>query len=178
MKQAKADFDAAAKAFKDARAARKTEVADEEKRIKPDMDAAGDRAGTIESLSGPLFQWPGTMLFKLDELQSEVDATDADLPDARRKTMAKQLVAPRGRPDRTRSGAFGPQVSRLPERRPPTRQAGTFAVRRRRPGSIDRSGRAPKVAPCLHRRSRGGRPARRGLYLRRAGRCPTPRGAV
>lgn len=94
MKQAKADFDAAAKAFKDARAARKTEVADEEKRIKPDMDAAGDRAGTIESLSGPLFQWPGTMLFKLDELQSEVDATDADLPDARRKTMAKQLVAP------------------------------------------------------------------------------------
>jgi hypothetical protein len=100
LKQAKADFAAAAQARKAAEAERKTAIAAEEKRIAPQVAAAGDRAGTIDSLSGPMFQRAGTTLYTSEEMQTLVDGAYADLPEAQRRTMAKKLTAPdRGGPD-------------------------------------------------------------------------------
>jgi hypothetical protein len=99
-KQAKMDFDAASAVRKQAETARTQAIAGEEKRIKPALDDIADKAGTVDALSGPMFQRPGTTLFKAAEIQPEIDRLYGHLPEAQRKKLAKQLVAPdSGKPD-------------------------------------------------------------------------------
>ncbi|MGH6964760.1 MAG: DUF4157 domain-containing protein [Phenylobacterium sp.] len=93
-KEAQKAHDEAAKARKSAQAARKTAIAAEETRIKPELDVIAEKATMVQSLSGPMFQHPGTKLFTAAELQPEIDRLYAHLPEARRKQIAAQLVAP------------------------------------------------------------------------------------
>jgi len=93
-KQAKKEFDAASAARTQAETARTQAIAGEEKRIKPDLDDIAEKAGTVDALSGPMFQQPGTTLFKAADIQPEIDRLYAHLPESQRKNLAKQLVAP------------------------------------------------------------------------------------
>ena len=98
-KQAQQEHDATAKARAQAEAARKQAVAAEEKRIRPELVAIAEKATTVESLSGPMFQRPGTKLFRAAELQPEIDRLYGHLPEKRRKQLAAGLTAPdSGRP--------------------------------------------------------------------------------
>lgn len=100
LKQAKREHDDAVAERKKAKAARKQSIAGEEKRIKPDLDAVEKLAATVDSLSGPMFQRPGTKLFTAKEIRPEVDRLYGHLPEARRKNLAEQLAAPdRGLPN-------------------------------------------------------------------------------
>lgn len=100
LKQAKREHDDAVAERKKAKAARKQSIAGEEKRIKPDLDAVDKLAATVDSLSGPMFQRPGTKLFTAKEIRPEVDRLYGHLPEARRKNLAEQLAAPdRGLPN-------------------------------------------------------------------------------
>ena len=100
------DRKAAVKAFNDATAARKkaqadrrTAIAAEERRIAPDLDRVAELATTVDSLSGPMCQRPGTRLFTAAEVRPEIDRLYGHLPEERRRAMAAALVAPdRGTP--------------------------------------------------------------------------------
>jgi hypothetical protein len=59
---------------------------------------AGERAGTVEAFSGPMFQRPGTTLFTVADLRAEVDRLYGHLPEARRAALAAALAAPDRRP--------------------------------------------------------------------------------
>jgi hypothetical protein len=60
--------------------------------------AEGERAGTVEAFSGPMFQRPGTTPYTLAELRAEVDRLYGHLTEARRAALAAALVAPDRRP--------------------------------------------------------------------------------
>jgi hypothetical protein len=94
LKEAKKDHDDAAAALKTAQQARDTAVAAEEKRIVPDLDAVEKKAATIDALSGPMFQRPGTTQFSAAELQPEIDRLYPHLNEAQRKSLAQRLTAP------------------------------------------------------------------------------------
>ena len=49
--------------YRNAQAARKEEIRNEDKRIEPELDATAMKAETVDTLSGPMFQRPGTTLF-------------------------------------------------------------------------------------------------------------------
>jgi len=91
--------DDAEKALRTAKAERKTAIAAEEKRIVPELNQIAELATTEESLSGPMFQRPGTTRFTAAELQPQIDKLYGHLSEKRRKALAAQLVAPdRGSP--------------------------------------------------------------------------------
>ncbi|HME38793.1 MAG TPA: DUF4157 domain-containing protein [Steroidobacteraceae bacterium] len=69
------------------------DVAAEEKRIVPELDAVAAAAGTEEALSGPMFQRPGTTPFTAEELQPKVDRLYGHLDKTRRVAMVRALVA-------------------------------------------------------------------------------------
>jgi len=93
-KKAKKDHDDAVAARKKAQAEQAKAVAAEEKRIKPELDAIERKAGTVDYLSGPMFQRPGTRWFTAAELKPEIDRLYGQLSEAQRKSLAKRLVAP------------------------------------------------------------------------------------
>lgn len=74
--------------------ARAEALRSEEQRIAPELEAAAERGGTEESLSGPMFQRPGTRLFTEKELQPEVDRLYGHLTKGRRHQLVRTLVAP------------------------------------------------------------------------------------
>jgi hypothetical protein len=84
----------AAAARKQAEDARNKAVAQEEQRIKPQLEATEKREGVVESISGPLFQRPGTQLYTSAELQPEVDRLYGHLSEDQRNAMVKKLVVP------------------------------------------------------------------------------------
>jgi hypothetical protein len=92
-KTAQQAHDAAAAARKKAEDDRKKAIAQEEKRILPELEATQKREGVAESISGPLFQRPGTQLYTAAELQPEVDRLYGHLSKERRAEMVKKLVA-------------------------------------------------------------------------------------
>jgi hypothetical protein len=69
------------------------DIAAEEKRIEPALDAVAAEAGTEEALSGPMFQRPGRTLFTAEELQPQVDHLYGHLDKTRRHAMVNALVA-------------------------------------------------------------------------------------
>jgi len=97
-KAAKKEYDAAVEARKTAKTQRDAAIAAEEKRIKPELDQIAAEAKTVDSLSGPMFQRPGTQLYTAKDLQPEIDRLYAHLPEDQRKKLAQQLVAPSAKP--------------------------------------------------------------------------------
>jgi hypothetical protein len=57
-----------------------------------------EKMGTVEAFSGPMFQRPGSTLFKEDELRPQIDQLYGHLSEAQRASLAKRLVAPDQRP--------------------------------------------------------------------------------
>jgi hypothetical protein len=94
LKAAKLQHDADAAARKQAEDARKAALAGEEKRLKPELDKVEAEAGTVDALSGPMFQRPGTTLFKAAEIQPQVDSLYGHLSEKQRKDLTARLVAP------------------------------------------------------------------------------------
>jgi outer membrane protein OmpA-like peptidoglycan-associated protein len=100
LTQARKDYNDAVAARKKAQSDHAKALAGEEKRIRPGIVAAEKLAGSVDSLSGPLFQRPGIKLFTAGELQPEIDRLYGHLSEARRKGLAARLVAPnRGKKD-------------------------------------------------------------------------------
>lgn len=98
-KQAKQEHDAAVTARRAAQLARSKAIASEEARITPGLNATAELAGTVDSLSGPMFQRPGTQLFTAAEIKTQIDRLYGHLSPARRTQLAQRLAAPdRGRP--------------------------------------------------------------------------------
>jgi hypothetical protein len=111
LKKARKEHDDAVAARSAAQDTRKTAITDEEKRIKPDLDVVENKEKTIDALSGPMFQRPGTKLFTAAELQPEIDRLYAHLSEAQRKSLAHRLVAP---DHGTASDQQGQKVDRSP----------------------------------------------------------------
>ncbi|MUL63093.1 hypothetical protein BOO86_01340 [Mycobacterium sp. CBMA 234] len=93
-KQAKKEFDEATAARKEAQKERNAAVAAEEKRIAPELDQIAEEAGTVDTLSGPMFQRPGTQLFTTKDLQPEIDRQYTHLTKEQRDALAKNVVKP------------------------------------------------------------------------------------
>jgi hypothetical protein len=76
--------------------------------IQSELAAIGERAGTYEAFSGPMFQHQGTQLFTTRELRAEVDRLYGHLSEAQRVAMVRQLEAadPRGSAEAHRQGTF------------------------------------------------------------------------
>ena len=72
---------------------RKADVAAELKARAAEADKRATLAGHYESLSGPLFQRPGTKRFTVDELRKEVDRLYPHLSEKRRAALAAALAA-------------------------------------------------------------------------------------
>jgi hypothetical protein len=66
----------------------------EEKRIAPEVAAAAARAEWVESLSGPMFQRPGTQQFTADQLRPQVDRLYRHLGKDQREKLVQRLVKP------------------------------------------------------------------------------------
>jgi hypothetical protein len=94
LAKAQKEHDDAAAARKTAEDAREKAIAGEEKRITPDLDVVEEQGRTIDALSGPMFQRPGTKLYSEAELQPEIDRLYGHLNEAQRKSLAKRLAAP------------------------------------------------------------------------------------
>jgi hypothetical protein len=92
LKQARKDHDAAVAALKKARADRTRDITAEEKRIKPDLEQVEKEAGVVDTLSGPMFQRPGTALFTTADLKPEIDRLYPHLSEAQRKNLGARLV--------------------------------------------------------------------------------------
>ena len=60
-----------------------------------------EEANTYESLSGPMFQRPGTTLYTSKEIEPKVDATYTHLSDKQRANIVNDLIAPDKRPAST-----------------------------------------------------------------------------
>jgi hypothetical protein len=91
-KQAKKDFDEATATRITAQKERQAAIGAEEKLIVPELDQAASEAGAVDTLSGPMFQRPGTQLFTAEELKPEIDRLYGHLTDDQRKALAKNLV--------------------------------------------------------------------------------------
>ncbi|HEX3820332.1 MAG TPA: DUF4157 domain-containing protein, partial [Candidatus Sulfotelmatobacter sp.] len=99
LKQARKDHDAAVAAFKKARIDRTKDLAAEEKLIKPDLKQVEKEAGIVDTLSGPMFQRPGTTPFTAADLKPEIDRLYPHLSESQRKDLGARLVkADRGNP--------------------------------------------------------------------------------
>ncbi|MDO8597473.1 MAG: hypothetical protein Q7R45_12730, partial [Sulfuricaulis sp.] len=107
---------------KKALAARQKEIDAEIKQRAAEEKQLVEDATMVESLSGPLFQRPGTKLFAVKELQPEIDRLYGHLSEKRRKDIAKALVAPDGRKESEAqaNGVFQQRGQRLYRRTPYT----------------------------------------------------------
>ncbi len=94
LKAAKAQHDADAAARKQAEDALKVAIAGEETRIKPELDNVEAEASTIDALSGPMFQQPGTKLFTAADIRPEVDRLYGHLSEKQRQALTARLIAP------------------------------------------------------------------------------------
>jgi len=94
LKAAKAQHDADAAARKQAEDALKAAIAGEEKRIKPELDKVEAEASTVDALSGPMFQHPGTKPFTAADIQPEVDRLYGHLSEKQRQALTARLIAP------------------------------------------------------------------------------------
>ncbi|MEP6762795.1 MAG: DUF4157 domain-containing protein [Gemmatimonadaceae bacterium] len=89
-----------ATATKDRNAVVKQRGADikaELKSRKGEQDALAEEANTFEAFSGPMFQQPGTTLFKDSDIKPQVDTMYAHLSDKQRAALVKGLIAPDAR---------------------------------------------------------------------------------
>lgn len=111
LKKARKEHDDAVAARTAAQDARKTAIANEEKRIKPELDAVENKEKVIDALSGPMFQRPGNKLYTAAELQPEIDRLYPHLSETQRKSLAQRLVAPD-------HGAAGDQQGQKVDRSP------------------------------------------------------------
>ncbi|MBV9158412.1 MAG: DUF4157 domain-containing protein [Acidobacteriaceae bacterium] len=108
--KAKQEHDAAVQARKVAQAARQKAIRDEETRITPELAALAEKAATVDLLSGPMFQRPGTNLFTATEVQPEVDRLYGHLSADQRKALVQRLVA---RDSGTAGDQKGQRVQRI-----------------------------------------------------------------
>ena len=79
-------------------AARGRALRERQATIARDEADAVARAGHVSSLSGPMFQRPGTTLFTAAELEPMVSRLYSHLPEARRARLVADLIAPDTRP--------------------------------------------------------------------------------
>lgn len=107
---------------KKALAERQKEIDAEIKQRAAEEKKLVDEATMVESLSGPLFQRPGTKLFSVKELQPEIDRLYGHLSAKRRKELANALVAPDGRKEAEAqaNGVYQQHGQRLYRRKPYT----------------------------------------------------------
>jgi hypothetical protein len=119
-------------AKKKAEAARKKELAKREKAIADEVRAAGEKGGTYEAFSGPMFQRPGTKLFSAAELAPEIKRLYGHLGAARQNELATLLTTPDPRTDAVAesSGTVGQRGQRLYRKR-------TFVFTHNDPQSLD-----------------------------------------
>jgi hypothetical protein len=103
-KKAKREYEAALATYKTAQRTRHEEIRNEEKRIVPELDAIATNAGTVDTLSGPMFQRPGTRLFTVDEIRPEIDRLYGHLSAEQRQELAKKLVHEDGGRQRDQQG--------------------------------------------------------------------------
>lgn len=112
---------------KKAVAERKKEMAQRQKDIDAEIKQRAaeekqlvEEATMTESLSGPMFQRPGTKLFTAKELQPEIDRLYGHLTAKRRKEIANALVAPDGRKDAVAeaNGVVGQHGQRMYRHKP------------------------------------------------------------
>ena len=92
-KDATRDYGAAVAVRNSAQAARRAAIAAEETRIAPELDVVADLAATVDSLSGPMMQRPGTDFFVAPDVRPEIDRLYKHLNEERRKSLAQRLVA-------------------------------------------------------------------------------------
>jgi len=76
--------------------------------IRAELAEIGERAGSYEAFSGPMFQRPGARQFTRQELEAEVNRLYGHLSDAQRAAMVRQLLAgdPRASALAHRQGTF------------------------------------------------------------------------
>ncbi len=115
QRAAQAERHTAFKARRQAIRERQKEVATEERRIAPEVALAGEKAGTYEALSGPMFQHPGTALFTAAELQPEVQRLYPQLSVAKKDSLVRRLIKRDGRPEAKvkKDGLKGQQGQRI-----------------------------------------------------------------
>lgn len=110
-----------------AAAERKKEMAKRQKEIDAEIKQRADEekqlveeATMTESLSGPMFQRPGTKLFNAKELRPEIDRLYGHLTAKRRKGIADGLVAPdrRSAAVAKRDGVVGQRGQRMYRHKP------------------------------------------------------------
>lgn len=110
------------RARRDATAARRRALAERNTAIQAEIsarqaeeDALAARAGTVESLSGPMFQRPGTTQFTRGELTPEVDRLYSHLSARQRRSLVQRLVArdPRAAAAAEASGVVGQRGQRV-----------------------------------------------------------------
>ncbi len=68
-------------------------IAQERLRVAPEATQAGEVAGTYESFSGPMFQRPGTTLYKAEEIAPEVKKLYGHLSETQQADLVRRLVA-------------------------------------------------------------------------------------
>lgn len=109
------------RARRDADAARRRAVGERGAAVQAEItsrsseeDVLAERAGTVESLSGPMFQRPGTTLYGATELRPEVDRLYSHLSETQRARMVTRLVARDRRSERVanRDGVVGQRGQR------------------------------------------------------------------
>jgi hypothetical protein len=91
-----------------ARQARTRALGARQRAIRAELAAIGERAGTYEAFSGPMFQRPGTRQFTERELRAEVDRLYGHLSADQRRDLVQQLAAadPRATAEAHRQGTF------------------------------------------------------------------------
>lgn len=88
--------------------ARAAAVRARQQAIRAALAEIGERAGSYEAFSGPMFQRPGTQQFTRQELEAEVNRLYGHLSEAQRAAMVTQLLAadPRAGGVANRQGTF------------------------------------------------------------------------
>lgn len=107
---------------KKAMAERQKEINAEIKQRAAEEKQLMEEASMVESLSGPMFQRPGTKLFAVKELRPEIDRLYGHLTAKRRKQIADALVAPDQRAESVAqaNGTFQQRGQRIYRHKPYT----------------------------------------------------------
>lgn len=92
-REAQREFQRATIARRQAQSARRITIRNERRRYNPTAQRLGQIAGTQSSLSGPMFQRPGTTRFTADELRPQIDRLYSHLSATQRASLATRLVA-------------------------------------------------------------------------------------
>lgn len=118
-KVAKSAFDVAVAARSTAQSIRQTAIAVEEKRIAPGLDIVEKQAKTIDSLSGPMFQRPGTNLYVEADVLPELSRLYKHLRTVTLGSLAQRLVAPDSDLSNGHKNQQGQRVERIQPYRVP-----------------------------------------------------------